>query len=67
MPGDACCEDDVRSPPGSGRPLGVGDGEEQHGAAAEAQRDDAVSVNMDIVIQSLWSSNSSKCQITGCV
>ena len=53
MPGDACCEDDVCSPPGSGRPLGVRDGEEQHGAAAEAQRDDAVSVNMDIVIQSL--------------
>ena len=57
LSGDARGEDDVGAPAGPGRALGVGDGEEQHGAAAEAQRDDAVPVHLDI------NNNSNKCQI----
>ena len=55
--GDASSEDDVSPSARPRRPLCVRDGEEQHGAAAEAQRDDAVPVHLDI------NNNSNKCQI----
>ena len=53
--GDASREDDV-SPSARPRwPLSVRDGEEQHGAPAEAEWDDAVSVHVDIDTRAVYS------------
>ena len=53
--GDASSEDDVSPSARPRRPLCVRDGEEQHGAPAEAERDDAVSVHVDIDTRAVYS------------